>query len=171
MNWSPVTLPRFTAFSLSILAIVGLELRPPLGWVPLLDGANLLFHEAGHLFFGVLGETAGLYGGTLGQLVFPLAVSIGFWRQRAAISLAFGCLWFFENFFNIARYAADARTQELPLVGGGEHDWWNIVSRWGVLEHDVAIAITIAGVGLTGILATWAWAGWRCFYHRSDIPS
>lgn len=43
-----------------------------------LDGANLLFHEAGHVFFGLFGQTIGMLGGTLGQLVFPVAAGVQF---------------------------------------------------------------------------------------------
>ena len=69
--------------------------------------------------------------------------------------------WFFENFLNIARYMADAREQVLPLVGGGEHDWTNIFSRWGALSSDTLIAGRVAGVGWLGLLAMWIWIIWR----------
>jgi len=171
MGWSPVTIVRFTLFSIGIVLLGVAELRPPLGWVPILDGTNLLFHEAGHPLFGIFGEAPGLYGGTLGQLVFPLVVSINFWRQRASMSLAIGCVWFFQNFFNIARYAADARVQILPLVGGGSRDWWNIFTRWGVLEHDVTIALMITAIGVLGIALTWVWLGWRLVQGFSTAES
>ena len=169
--WSSVTSMHFIAFSAAIVVLAIAEVLPPLGWMPILDGANLLFHEAGHPIFGIFGETMGLYGGTIGQLVFPLVVAIHFWRCRATMSFAVGCLWFFENFFNIARYAADARAQEIPLVGRGDHDWWNILSRWGVLEHDVTIGIIIATIGGVGIVATWGWVGWRWFRGDAALAS
>ena len=171
MEWSPVTRTRFIAFSAAIVVIGVAEVLPPLGWMPLLDGANLLFHEAGHPIFGMFGEAMGLYGGTIGQLVFPLVVAFEFWRRRETMSFAVGCLWFFENFFNIARYAADARAQAIPLVGGGDHDWWNIFSRWDVLENDVIIGIIIATIGVVGIIATWAWVGWQWFRGGTDLAS
>ena len=173
MAWSPVTKAYFIAFSAAVVVIGVAEVLPPLGWLPLLDGANLLFHEAGHPIFGMFGETMELYGGTIGQLVFPLVVTIEFWRRRATLSFAAGCLWFFENFFNIARYAADARAQVIPLVGGGDHDWWRIFSRWGVLEYDVMIGIIIAAIGVVGFIATWAWVGWRWYhgYRALDLPA
>ena len=171
MEWSPATRTHFIAFSAAIVVIGVAEVLPPLGWIPLLDGANLLFHEAGHPIFGIFGEAMGLYGGTIGQLVFPLVVTIEFWRRRETMSFAVGCLWFFENFFNIARYAADARAQVLPLVGGGDHDWWNIFSRWGVLENDVTIGFIIATIGVVGIISTWAWVGWQWFRGDTDLAS
>jgi hypothetical protein len=131
------------------------------GFVPVLDHANLAFHEAGHLFFGLLGSTAELYGGTLGQLFFP-AVAVGsFWLRRQPVSFALAAAWFFENFFNIARYMADARARNLPLVGGGEHDWANIFSRWGALSYDTTVAGITNFVGWFGLLACATWLLWR----------
>ncbi|MGH7232161.1 MAG: hypothetical protein ACREJU_12495 [Nitrospiraceae bacterium] len=126
-----------------------------------LDYVNLAFHEAGHPIFGVAGETWGLYGGTIGQLVFPVVTAATFWMQREPVSVAVAGVWFFENFLNIARYMADARAQVLPLVGGGEHDWTNIFSRWGVLSSDVTIAHAVVTVGWLGMLSAWIWLGRR----------
>ena len=41
----------------------------------------------------------------------------------------------------------DARTQELPLVGGGEHDWAFLLGHFGVLAHDQGIGRTFHAVG------------------------
>ena len=126
-----------------------------------IDHANLVFHEAGHPLFGLFGRTLGLYGGTLGQLVFPIVALGSFWARRETVGFAVAGAWLFENFFNIARYMADAREQVLPLVGGGEHDWTNIFSRWGVLSSDTLIAQRVAGAGWVGLLAVWIWIIWR----------
>lgn len=123
-------------------------------WVPLLDSANLAFHEAGHPLFGLLSERLTVYGGTLGQLMFPLAAGFSFYRQRAELSLAFALLWLVENLFNIAVYMADARTGILPLVGNGEHDWTEIFSRWGVLQWDTDIAFLMRLAGWVLIVLT-----------------
>jgi hypothetical protein len=132
------------------------------GFLLLLDGANLAFHEAGHIFFGVLGTTLGLYGGTLGQLVFPIVAGMKFWQQRHAVGVALSGVWLFQNFLNIARYMADARAQALPLVGGGEHDWYHIFSRWGLLPYDTAIATVIQSLGWIGMVSCMLWL-WRRF--------
>ena len=41
------------------------------GWVPILDSANLAFHEAGHPIFGLFSSRLMVYGGTLMQLLLP----------------------------------------------------------------------------------------------------
>ncbi len=133
-----------------------------------LDHVNLAFHEAGHPFFGLFGETLGLYGGTLGQLVFPVVIAVTFWKQRDPVGAAVAGVWFGENFLSIARYMADARAQVLPLVGGGEHDWTNIFSRWGVLSSDVVIARAVSTAGWVIMLAAWAWLAWRWMAARDS---
>ena len=135
------------------------------GWTPILDSANLAFHEAGHMVYGVFGETAGLYGGVLGQLTFPIVVVLVFFFRRHAHGVAVGVIWAAQNLFNIARYMADARAGELPLVGGGEHDFEHIFTRWGALHRDVDIASVTRTIGWIGIVAALAWLGWR--YRRS----
>lgn len=129
------------------------------GFIPVLDHANLAFHEAGHVFFGIFGPTLGLYGGTLGQLVFPAVVTVSFWRKGAPVSTALGLLWLFQNFLNIARYMADAQAQRLPLVGGGDHDWFNILSRWGALSADTTLARLLTTLAWLGMFATSIWIG------------
>ena len=56
---------------------------------------------------------------------------------------------------------ADARSQELPLVGSGEHDWTNILSRWGVLEYDTKLASILRFIGWLGILSTFLWVAYQ----------
>jgi hypothetical protein len=147
-----------TGITLSLLGlIVWIRLRSPDGWVPILDDANLVFHEAGHPLVGLVSQNLMVYGGTLGQLVFPILTSFHFWRRKEPYSFALCLAWFFENLLNIARYMADARTQVLPFVGGGEHDWTEIFSRWHVLAYDLGIAHTLAAVGWMGIVGTGLW--------------
>ncbi len=140
------------------------------GFLFIVDHANLAFHEAGHVVFGILGSTLGLYGGTLGQLIIPLIVGIAFWRQREPVGSAVAGVWFFQNFLNIARYMADARAGLLPLVGGGDHDWTNIFSRWGVLSSDTAIAAVVHYAGWLGMLAVWGWLLWRWAFTSKEGP-
>jgi hypothetical protein len=139
------------------------------GFLPVLDHANLAFHEAGHIFFRILGDTASLYGGTLGQLVFPVVTAVVLWRKREPLGFAIAGVWFFENFLNIAVYVADARTQALPLVGGGDHDWFNILSRWNALASDTSLARKLRALGWLGMIGMWAWLAWRWQYDRRGV--
>jgi hypothetical protein len=90
-----------------------------------------------------------------------VVLAVSFWRKREAISFAVSVIWFFENWLNIARYMADARVQELPLVGGGDHDWARIFGRWNVLNHDTQIAAVVRTIGWLGMGAACIWVIWR----------
>ena len=157
----PPTSSEFLVFSvaLSVFSIVVSRFD----FVPLLDHVNLAFHEAGHLFFRVLGDTASLYGGTLMQFVFPTVTALHFAQRGQTLSAAACIVWFCENLRYMALYMADARAQQLPLVGGGEHDWYNILSRWDALESDTRLAGFFVFLCWAGTLAIWVavWRMWR----------
>ena len=138
-------------------------------FVVLLDHANLLFHEAGHPAVGLFSSRLEPYGGTLGQLAFPCVLAVAFWRKGQRLGFAAACIWFFENWLNIARYLADARALELPLVGGGDHDWSTILTRWGLLQYDTRIAAVLRLAGGLGIAATSAWVACRAWRDRCRL--
>lgn len=131
--------------------------------MPVLDSANLALHEAGHPLVSLFSERATVYGGTLFQLVFPLAVVWHFYRQDHPVGVAAGMIWLGENCFNIARYMADARAQNLPLVGSGDHDWTEIFARWNVLHLDGRIAgmTRIVGFVLMVSAIIWLYRRWQ----------
>ena len=147
---TPDESPRVTPLALGAVAFFALgclAFHLAMGWVPLLDSANLALHEAGHPLVGILSNRLGVYGGTIFQLAFPVAAAWDFRRRNHAPGVAACGVWLGENLLNVARYMADARAGELPLVGGGDHDWLEIFTRWGLIAHDTRIA------GLTRVLA------------------
>jgi hypothetical protein len=162
-EWDPISLSKLTAFTVGMAAFLVIVLVSPPGFVFLLDFANLLFHEAGHPAFGILNSQLGVYGGTLGQLTFPFILMISFWRKAQPIPFAACWIWFFENWLNIARYMADSRALELPLVGGGDHDWNEIFFRWNVLSYDTLIANITRRLGWLGMIAAVLWILWRAW--------
>jgi hypothetical protein len=150
-----------------LILLGGAALTSEPGWIPLLDGVNLLFHEAGHPLFGLFGwDPLTVLGGTLMQVLVPLLVTGSFWLRREPLPVAVAGIWCFENFLNIARYVADARAQVLPLVGGGEHDWADLLGRWGLLAQDTAIAQVLRVAGWLGMFACWVWLAWRWHVAR-----
>ena len=158
------------ASALSLMLLVALvEGLSQESWVPVLDSLNLVFHEAGHPLFGIFGwETLTILGGTLMQLLVPMLVFAAAWGRRQAAGTALAACWFFQNFHSIARYMADAREQALPLVGGGEHDWFNLFLRWDCLERDTAIARNVHILGWLGMLGSATWLIWR--WARREAP-
>jgi enamine deaminase RidA (YjgF/YER057c/UK114 family) len=67
-------------------------------------------------------------------------------------------------------YIKDARTQELPLVGGGEHDWAILLGQLGLLPRDQAIggAVFLAGFLIYGVAII---AGWRTLVSDGGAPA
>ena len=124
-----------------------------------LDSLDLAIHETGHLFFAVGGETLTILGGTLLQLLVPAVFLVALWRSGDLHGSTVPLWWMGQNCWNISVYVKDARTQELPLVGGGEHDWAMLLGNWGWLERDQALggAIYLLGflVYLAAILGGW----------------
>ncbi len=98
-----------------------------------IDGVNLLVHEAGHVLFGFFGEVLGTLGGTLLQLLFPIAFVVYFARWGQRFEAAVCGVWAAESGMYTAEYIADAQLQALPLVGGHIHDWHWLLSRAGIL--------------------------------------
>ena len=141
----------------AFLAIYGIVLlRDPSSW-SFLDPVDLAIHETGHIVFTPLGRTMHFLGGTLFQLIVPSAFVIEFVRRgdRHAASV---CLWWVaQNCWNVSVYAADARAQRLPLVGGGVHDWNWLLRRAGWLAKDQEISRAIHALGVIIFLASVAW--------------
>ena len=115
-----------------------------------IHGADLVFHEAGHPLFGLLGwRFLTILGGTLLQLAPPLVAAVAFWRRRQPASLAVVVVWLGVNLVNVGQYAADAQARALPLLGADAsgHDWWNMLRALGLLEQCHAIGGAIGGLG------------------------
>lgn len=124
------------------------------------DALDLPIHETGHLVFAWGGEVLAALGGTLFQLLLPLAFVGYFWRRHDRHAASVALWWVGQNCWNVARYVADARAQELPLVGGGEHDWAFLLATWGVLARDQALARDVQFVGWLLVGAA-VWLGWH----------
>lgn len=144
------------------------------GWVPVLDSANLAFHEAGHPLFGVVSERLAVYGGTLMQLLLPAAAAFQSLREGKVAAFHFCVIWLAENLLNVARYMADARAHELPLVGGLDpeysHDWTEILSRWNLLESDTTLALVVR-IGAVALMAWSLFAAWRGQRAAQELPA
>lgn len=132
-----------------LLALYGLLcLREPNSG-RLLDGVDLAIHETGHIVFSPFGQILTALGGTLFQLIIPATFVGYFWLRKDQYAAAFALWWVAQNLWNISVYIADARAQELPLVGGGVHDWTYLLGQAGWLARDVALG---QGVHATGVL-------------------
>ena len=166
--WDLVKAPEFVVGTF-FAAVISYFSNTGGRWIPVLDGANLLFHEAGHPFFGLLSNRLEIYGGTLGQLFFPILIAGYFWKERKTVSFFVCLVWLVQNFWNIARFMSDARARLLPLVGNGDriHDWAEIFGRWQVLSIDTRIAGFLSLLAGTGLVFLWWWFAKKWFADRS----
>lgn len=111
----------------------------------LVDGVNLGAHEAGHMVLRFFGQALHMLGGSIGQLVFPVAFVVHFLRRRQYFEAAVLTVWVAESLMYMAEYMGDALARRLPLVGGHIHDWHWMLSRVGLLEHCELLAGTLHG--------------------------
>lgn len=130
------------------LAIYGFVILRNPGAGSLMDSVDLPIHETGHIVFSPLGEFMQFLGGTLFQLIMP-AVFVGYFLKRADKHAASVALWWVaQNFWNVSVYVKDARAQELDLVGGGEHDWAQLLGQLGWLKQDQRIGQMVWLIGV-----------------------
>ena len=134
-----------------------------------LDSLDLAIHETGHLVFAFGGEPLNVLGGTLFQLIVPAAFAVALWRRGDRHGATVPLWWMGQNCWNISVYVRDARAQELPLVGGGEHDWAFLLDRAGWLDRDQGIggAVYFAGVVLYAVAIV---SGWIFLHSRPETP-
>jgi hypothetical protein len=173
IEWKPVSRPALILWLVFYAWFLAYAFRAH-GEFLFIDRANLVMHEAGHAFFGYFGQTIGVLGGTLGELIVPALLAFTFAAQGHTTGVAFCAFFFFENFLYIATYMADARALDLPLVslGGGDgeaiHDWNWLFTHWGVLQHDVQIAGFFRALGWLGMVAVCAWLAHRSMAAGQD---
>ncbi|HUP45681.1 MAG TPA: hypothetical protein VM779_09230 [Thermoanaerobaculia bacterium] len=137
-------------------------LRDPLSST-IFSGITFAFHEMGHLLFSFAGHFIGSLMGSGLQVLIPIIVVIVFYRQSDYFGMAVGGFWLSFSLFEVARYVADARAMELPLVGftdDPEHDWHYLLSTMGLLNLDTTIAFLIRVVATVSGVASLAFAVW-----------
>ncbi len=140
-------------------------------------GITLAFHEMGHILFSGLGNTMMLLGGSIMQVVVPLAAALYLLaRQRDYFGLAVGASWFSYALWEMALYIWDAAREELPLVGFGDdpqHDWGTLLTQWGILNSCDTIAFLVRVIATVTWLAAIALGSWLCWrmWSRSRVDS
>jgi hypothetical protein len=117
----------------------------------LIDGVNLVIHEAGHLIFSPFGEFMMIAGGSLFQIIMP-ALFVGyFWYHGKYYSAALVLFWIGQSILNVSVYAGDSLALQLPLLGGQDsvHDWNYLLSTLNLLPATAKIA---GGIRLLGTI-------------------
>ncbi|WP_309400759.1 hypothetical protein [Cerasicoccus maritimus] len=120
-----------------------------------INRVNLIFHEAGHMIFGVFGNELLMFlGGGLGQLLMPLMIGAAFFfKNRDCYAAGLGLWWAGQSLVDTSIYINDARALDLTLIGGHSgrevdgHDWNNILTILDCLDQDIYIARTVLLTG------------------------
>lgn len=122
----------------------------------LIDNADLVIHEAGHLFFKFFGNFIYTLGGTLMQIILPSIIFFYFFKNSYRTGMQFALLWLGQNFINISVYAADAQAMRLPLLGGNRvyHDWNYLLSKIGLLQYSAEVGYFFFAIAILLFLTT-----------------
>lgn len=150
---------RFDIFKLVVLIIssiyfVNIAFNPS-SW-NFFDGVNLIIHESGHFILGILGnEFLAVAGGTIMQILIPLAFVIYFFRTGQKFSASLTIFWIGASILNVSVYMADAEVMQLPLLGGDGtiHDWNYLLGHIGLLSFTSGIAFVVRSLGILVIFA------------------
>jgi len=122
------------------------------GEYTLLDNFHLIVHEAGHLFFSFFGTFVQVLGGTLMQTIIPILLLIVFYKSYMTKGMQASFFLLGHSFINISVYAADARTQVLPLLGNGKHDWAYLLNEINLLNFDAQIGYFFVGLAIISFI-------------------
>lgn len=142
---------------------------------------SLGIHEGGHLLFSWLGwDFLSVAGGTILQLAAPVGAAVMFARQPDWFAVTVAGTWLADSIYDVARYMADAREMDLPLVtvGDGEcfdvcHDWHYMLREVGLLAWDTRLAgLTrlLAFAALWSAIAAAMWMLWRMATSERTAP-
>ena len=125
---------------------------------------NLVFHEAGHILFMPFGGFMMSLGGSLTQVLIPLALMVVFLtKHRDPFGAAATWWWAGENLLDLAPYIDDARALQLVLLGGHTgaevegHDWERILTSLGWLHLDHTLARLAHAAGVMIMLSALVW--------------
>jgi hypothetical protein len=159
------------------MRLIALDVRSGELGESFLHGPLLVFHEAGHMIFMILGEFIMIAGGTLGQLIMP-AILCGalLLKNRDAFGAAIGLWLFGVSLLDIAPYAYDALHPQLTLLGGhtgeqGGHDWMFLLGKLGLIQRAQGIGWLIHKLGALVILLSMYWAGWQLWQQRRRLAT
>ena len=122
------------------------------------------FHEFGHLLFRPFGEFMTLLGGSLTQILMPLAFGALFaLKNRDNFAASLMLWWSGTQFLDVAPYVYDAKQPQHVLLTGrtgdtGGHDFIDVLGDLGLLDRAHQVAWGVHTFGLLVMLAAWAWA-------------
>lgn len=142
---------------------------------------HLVFHEAGHIIFMVLGDWMTSAGGTIMQLLMPL-ICLGtfLFKEQNRFGAAVCGWWFGHSLMDCGPYAADAKSQTMMLLGGvtgqdvpGYHDWNAMLRPLDLLDQAETIGAGLHVAGAITIVLSLVWGAyllWGQYQHAEEQP-
>lgn len=140
----------------------------------LFAGITFGVHELGHLVFAPFGLWMSVAGGSLAQLLLPIAAGALMLHYRDYFGAAVTGVWLSASLSNMAVYVADARARELTLLGFGEdplHDWAYLLSSMGLLQADLAVARFVRLVAFVVLVLSVGVGAWLCLTMARSRPA
>jgi hypothetical protein len=128
-------------------------------------GITFGVHEFGHLLFAFFGEFMTIAGGSLNQLLIPIATGVVLYHYRDFFGITAAGAWLASSLMDLARYIGDATSFDLDLIGFGEdaqHDWAWLLGRLDGLGHASQLATITRGAGAVVLLASLVFGAWLC---------
>lgn len=124
---------------------------------------ELAFHEAGHVLTSWAPAPVTAIAGSVAQVLVPLLVGVHLLRRaRDPLGAALALGWAGLSCHGVAVYVADAPYEDLPLVGGGTHDWAYLLGPevWDRMDRAAALAegVRITGIALVVLGVLWCLA-------------
>ncbi len=162
--WARVAL--LVGFAVWGLILISLDYRTGEMMASFIHRPLLIFHEAGHVMFRILGEWMMVLGGSLGQLIMPVVLAGALLvKNRDPYGASIG-LWFFGvSLLDLAPYMYDALHPQLMLLSGmtgeeGGHDWIFLFTSLGLLQKSQFIGGVVHKLGALVVILSLGWGAW-----------
>ena len=166
----PVTFwPRvamLVAFAVWGYALIGMNYRTGELGSSFIHRPLLIFHEAGHVVFRLLGEWMMVLGGSLGQLIMPVILGGALlFKNRDPFGASIGLWLVGVSLLDLAPYMYDSLHPQLMLLSGrtgeeGGHDWIYLFSSLGLLQKSQFIGGVVHKLGALTVIAAVGWGAW-----------
>jgi hypothetical protein len=130
----------------------------PEHWI-MLDFANIIIHETGHLLFMLFPQFVYILGGSFFQIFVPCFALGYFILTHQKLATIFSLFWIGNNIINVAVYIKDSQAMRLPMFLGmnGIHDWNWLLTQMNLLEYDWLIGNMVFGCGIIFLLISICW--------------
>jgi hypothetical protein len=125
-------------------------------------GLTLAIHEGGHVLFSPFGQWLMIAGGSVTQVMAPIAAALMLLRQDDRYGVAVVGTWLTYSLTNLANYIGDARTMALQLVGFSDdplHDWHYLLDSMHLLPYDTRLAGLVRTLAVGVLMASLVLAG------------